>query len=125
MLDMDYFKEVNDTWGHQAGDSILKAFAEVLKKYFDSTGYVGRLGGDEFCVFISQYLLREALEQKMDRLMKELEEISPLSVSVSAGIEEAEADSFDYARCMNHADEALYESKRRGRGVYTFWKDIK
>lgn len=125
MLDMDYFKEVNDTWGHQAGDSILKAFAEVLKKYFASTGYVGRLGGDEFSVFISQCPLQEVLEQKMDRLMRELEEISPLSVSVSAGIEEAEADSFDYERCMSRADEALYESKRKGRGVYTFWKDIK
>ena len=54
-----------------------------------------------------------------------MEEISPLSVSVSAGIEEAEADSFDYERCMSRADEALYESKRKGRGVYTFWKDIK
>lgn len=122
MLDLDFFKHVNDTYGHQTGDAALMIFSAVMQDVFKDAMNV-RLGGDEFLMVSEFKGNREQVEDKVAEFMERLlnyyqldPELQKLSVSAGIAFSEKEADSLDLL--MQHADLALYQAKVAGRGCY-------
>ena len=123
IFDFDNFKYVNDTFGHQVGDEVLKAFASILRRAFRTQDLIGRVGGDEFMVYMPD--LTEEFLSRSDRISQEiLDELKALEVgpaahfSCSIGIGTDNTD-YDFQRLYNLADGALYESKEKGKACYT------
>ena len=122
-LDVDRFKQVNDTFGHPTGDKVLRRFAQVLEDSVADCGIVGRVGGDEFAVLISRELERAELEKMLSRFLRDITEISPdISVGSSIG-----AYHFlfphDITELLTETDAALYEAKESGRGCFVIHED--
>ncbi|MEL6169234.1 MAG: GGDEF domain-containing protein [Pseudomonadota bacterium] len=125
IVDLDYFKAVNDTMGHAAGDHVLQRVARILIEETRDTDGVGRLGGDEFVVVLDRISDRERLAAVGNRVIARLEEPIPFQdqvcrISGSIGV----AISSDYANdepdaVLEAADRALYASKNGGRGRVT------
>ncbi|MFI0397006.1 diguanylate cyclase domain-containing protein [Paracoccus jiaweipingae] len=121
-LDLDLFKQVNDTFGHAAGDSVLRHVAGILRHALRSVDTVARIGGDEFTLILSGLCNRADLTRLSRRLIADIEKPIHLTegvcqISASLGI----AISTDYAmpdpqRMSADADAALYDAKRAGRG---------
>ena len=118
MLDIDHFKSVNDTYGHDAGDEVLKAVTQLMKQHFENTFTVARIGGEEFCIFLDDTDIIRA-ETQLDEFRSELAELKihtgelDLSCTISIGLTiscEANLDAL-----INKADELLYEAKQQGR----------
>jgi diguanylate cyclase (GGDEF)-like protein/PAS domain S-box-containing protein len=121
VLDLDRFKEVNDSNGHAAGDAVLQTIAEVLRKRLRTTDLVARVGGDEFALLIGHVDGPEAL-QTVDELLGQIRDrIATMAgaaarVTVSAGIATFDRDHpTTVAQIMEAADAALYDAKRSGR----------
>ncbi|MEM9713851.1 MAG: EAL domain-containing protein [Actinomycetota bacterium] len=121
MLDMDYFKSINDLLGHQAGDRCLTAFAQRLGQVVRSGDTVARLGGDEFLVILEGIASEDDLEPILQRLHRAV--CGPLSltgreIELRASLGYAVADRHDLTaeEVLGRADRALYDVKRRGRG---------
>lgn len=122
-LDVDHFKEINDTWGHAAGDEVLKRFAGVLDGLFKEMGAVGRVGGDEFSAIIEKGLPREELERLLERFLTEIAGILPdRRVSSSIGACRF-AFPMDVTELLTRTDRALYQAKENGRGRYVIWDE--
>ena len=128
MLDMDKFKEVNDTKGHRFGDALLKAFAHRIKDVMRRSDYVARYGGDEFFMIVANYHDTEELKQLMQRKQQALSEPYHFefdgqdiaqSVSVSVGAMEWEP-GLSAEAMLERADQAMYRSKRKQTGSVTF-----
>lgn len=118
-IDVDDFKQVNDSWGHEAGDRILIEVAAVLQSAVRSTDAVGRLGGDEFAVLIDgadtvrcAAVARQIIE-KIKRL--EVEEHTPAHIGASVGVAQWPADAVDVDGLIRVADHAMYRAKRLGK----------
>ena len=124
MLDVDNFKTINDTYGHETGDKVLKKLVQVLKKNFRSDDYICRLGGDEFVVFMvhSDEMQRKLIEMKLEKINQELSNADDgvPSVSVSVGIVHGTQAS-DVETLLSKGDEAMYKSKERGKHTFTFY----
>lgn len=121
LLDVDHFKRINDTYGHAAGDSVLRAIAEVLRTSTRESDVAARLGGDEFIVLLPHASLEQA-RACAAKLLDRLRQLEPtcqgwtLPVSVSIGVA-AYPEHGDVAETLvTNADEALYAAKRSGRG---------
>jgi diguanylate cyclase (GGDEF)-like protein len=119
--DLDCFKEINDTYGHEAGDTVLRTFADTLRKLTRISDMCGRLGGDEFLIVIS-HVSATNIEVAINRFRELFGSLSfPFagqSVKISAtfgvaGCESGKAQDFDVL--VRKADEMLYEAKRAGR----------
>ena len=125
MIDADDFKTVNDTYGHETGDKVLKKIVHVLKSNFRFDDYVCRLGGDEFAVLMehSNVTQREMLAKKLEKIDQELShaEDGVPSVSISVGIVHG-SQANDIEALMNKADEAMYKSKKQGKHTFTFYE---
>ena len=123
LFDLDNFKEINDTYGHEVGDKVLIKLVNILKLNFRSDDYVCRIGGDEFVVFMVHAAKpqQRLIEQKIDGINKELAEtedgLPPASVSV--GIVHG-SDSSDAEDLFRKTDEALYRAKQNGKRTYSF-----
>lgn len=122
IFDFDNFKYVNDTFGHQIGDEVLKAFSSILRRAFRTQDIIGRIGGDEFMVYMPD--LTEEFLSRSDRISQEiLNELKALEVgpaarfSCSIGIGTDNTD-YDFQRLYNLADGALYQSKENGKACY-------
>jgi len=121
MLDLDHFKEMNDTHGHLAGDSILKKIAKSLKDFFDLPGnIVSRYGGEEFCVVLPYANKQEALRlaQSFRASMAEKEiaiRRQKVKVTVSIGVASYPDDVLIFEDLIRRSDEALLQAKRGGR----------
>jgi diguanylate cyclase (GGDEF)-like protein len=119
MLDLDYFKKVNDTYGHAAGDQVLKAFAQVAQQGLRKIDYFGRYGGEEFMLIMSDTRL-DGAKATAERLRANVENvrfnaIDPnLIQTVSIGIAEFQRDE-TIAHVQLRADKAMYKAKARGR----------
>ena len=118
MLDVDNFKTINDTCGHEIGDRVLVRLARVLKKHFRSEDYVCRIGGDEFVVFMvnttkEQYDLVASKIEDIRRELFESDDGLP-SVMISAGIAHG-SDFPDTTAWFEEADAAMYRAKQRGK----------
>lgn len=129
MIDLDHFKEVNDTFGHAAGDMVLEEVGGKLNNTFKGRDIVGRMGGDEFLVFMTDIRGSEdavGISQKLNKLLTRPINNSQGTVTVTAsiGISILDNDSLDYATLFSMADKALYVTKEKGRNGRTLYSDI-
>ncbi|MAI32712.1 MAG: diguanylate cyclase [Rhodopirellula sp.] len=119
MIDIDHFKMVNDTYGHNSGDQVLRQVAQELRKIFKNRGMVCRYGGEEFCAVLPQYGLEEviALAEETRTAITELRLLNPaaLRLTVSIGVSELRFRPADTQELIHQADKALYVAKREGR----------
>ncbi|MDQ7779135.1 MAG: sensor domain-containing diguanylate cyclase [Planctomycetota bacterium] len=121
MVDIDHFKQVNDTHGHQTGDIVLKAVAGVLKKASRLSDSVYRYGGEEMGILMPESSVREA-EMTAERLRKKVEskkmtgsDKEEVRVTISIGVATFMPGMTGFQQIVEHADKALYEAKRTGR----------
>jgi diguanylate cyclase (GGDEF)-like protein len=120
MLDIDRFKSINDTYGHDVGDEVIKATAASLRTHKRSSDIVGRLGGEEFAMILLEATLDSAVAagERLRQLVAESiitagEHRIPITISVGASVSRAETSSID--ELLKQADIALYEAKHSGR----------
>lgn len=117
MIDIDYFKEINDTYGHETGDKVLKIFAKTLKKSIRQEDILGRLGGEEFVIAFPNTNIEQALSAA-ERIRQKIEKmkIKAINGNITASFGITELLSTDDERSiLKRADDALYEAKRHGR----------
>ena len=122
LCDLDFFKQANDTYGHQFGDRVLKHFAERLQESVRGEDVVARVGGDEFLLCMECPVDPRPL---IDRIHRSLEgDFEGFPLSVSMGVAIAGSDVRDYDELFRRADVALYHKKRGGRSGYVFYSDL-
>ena len=120
LFDLDSFKSINDTYGHQAGDDVLTAFSQLSISMLRPTDLFGRIGGDEFASLLPGTEQQDAL-WLAERLRSAFEGTShtvggrTLTATVSAGIAVSDNASVDLSALQKEADQALYRAKARGR----------
>lgn len=120
MLDVDYFKQVNDTYGHAAGDDVLVTLADILKKQAREVDILGRLGGEEFALVLPETSLADAIAMA-ERLRTEIENTtvcsakSDIRTTASFGISALTSQQASLEHLINEADDVLYQAKRKGR----------
>jgi two-component system cell cycle response regulator len=125
MLDLDFFKRVNDTYGHATGDAVLKAFAEVVRNNSRAIDVPARLGGEEFAILLTganktdAMTVAERLRQQVATILID-HKIGPVRVTVSIGAAALSAGDMNAEMVLHRADAALYEAKDRGRNQ-TYW----
>lgn len=125
MVDIDNFKLVNDTKGHLAGDAVLVRLARQLSRTFRSDDIVGRVGGDEFHIFMRNIAKVEDIHEKVQELCTKVRELFARSelgpcISISVGITWVEYP-VAYSALFRQADVALYRAKARGKNCYEFF----
>ncbi len=126
-IDLDFFKQVNDTLGHAAGDHVLQQVARILVEETRREDTVARVGGDEFVVVFDNLTDRPRLRRIAQRLIERLEKPMrfqgrPCTISASIGIAlSAEQPGCAPADLLHHADLALYAAKRAGRAALRFY----
>lgn len=126
MLDIDKFKNVNDTYGHRKGDDILTEIGSLLNDSVRSTDYVGRYGGEEFIILLpetdaqSAYKVAEKIRKHVEN-RKMLGE--DMSLTVSLGVSTYPKDGANEEELIERADQALYYSKNNGRNKVTSWDE--
>lgn len=130
MLDLDYFKMVNDTYGHDAGDAVLKALAKVLKQSVRASDIVIRYGGEEFMILL-QNSSGEASEKVAEKIRASVEAMkipvagTTLQKTISIGIADFPIDSETFWQAVKYADVALYQAKESGRNRWLrFTRDM-
>lgn len=120
MMDIDYFKRVNDNYGHAMGDEVIKFVADILKKRLREYDLVGRLGGEEFCMMLvdcDENLALCIAQRVCDEVAgREISfEGKTISITLSIGISQLQEDDTEIERVISRADKALYEAKNNGR----------
>jgi diguanylate cyclase (GGDEF)-like protein len=125
-LDLDGFKPVNDTFGHPKGDAVLRAVAKRLVDEVASDGHVGRMGGDEFAIVISDGQSRKKVEQLADRIIAAIKEPylidqTEIRIGVSIGCAFGPIDGATVDDLILKADLALYQAKDAGRGCARYF----
>lgn len=129
MIDLDCFKRINDTFGHAEGDRVIRATADILKAAFRKEDIVGRIGGDEFCVFYTGSNRASVLANKGQQICEAVRTILPArgdgpGTSVSIGIARRIGNE-DFEELYQKADRALYVRKaEQGRDGFTFYESI-
>lgn len=117
VLDIDFFKRINDTHGHDVGDLAIVAVAQTIQKGFRTSDIVARMGGEEFCVLAvnnnAPIETMNRIRQQIENLPIPISDTETLHMTVSIGITDTIADSLD--AMINKADEALYKAKQSGR----------
>lgn len=127
MMDIDDFKDINDTYGHMTGDDVIAKAAEVLKTYVGERGYVGRFGGDEFFVITDKIPDEEGLTYLLKTVRKNMnwdcEKIAPgANVTTSMGIACYPSDGKTYDELLMIADKCLYLAKAKGKNRYIIYR---
>lgn len=125
MLDLDYFKSINDTFGHDAGDKYLQSFSSVMKSMPQEHFLTARRSGDEFCMMIFDCADREDIITFMDEFYNilnqnsvKLSETEFRTISASGGFAWTEDSNISVYELLSQADEALYEVKKSTKGIY-------
>ena len=127
LLDLDHFKNVNDTLGHPAGDKLLKAVTERLRKLVRETDTIARMGGDEFAILqaaIPQPADASVLARRVIEVVSEPYEIDghQVIIGTSVGIAVGPTDGATPDQLIRNADLALYRAKGDGRGAFCFFE---
>lgn len=126
MADLDFFKKINDQYGHNAGDIVLQGFAEILRRNTRSSDICGRVGGEEFLLALT-HVERKDVGGVIERIRKALEEQEfsfqgkILHATASFGVAGFQGEKLaDFASLLARADAALYSAKRKGRNNVEF-----
>lgn len=121
MLDIDHFKEVNDTYGHQVGDTVLQSFAGLAEHAIRKTDDIARYGGEEFIIILPETVLTEA-EELAERLRRQVAELvitiedgRTIGITVSIGVANFPQHARTWQELVNAADQAMYAAKQAGR----------
>ncbi len=127
-LDLDHFKSVNDSLGHNIGDDLLKRIAGIVNNILRPSDYVARVGGDEFVVILQEYNSLRELTTIVDRVQNTLKntivvQSHPINISSSVGIAFYPKDGEDIVTLMKNSDIAMYEAKKNGRSQYHFFTE--
>lgn len=125
-LDLDHFKSINDSLGHNVGDELLKNVASVIQKVVRPSDIVARIGGDEFVIVLQDYSSYLELSNIVERIQKQLTrpwliQNHPIHISSSVGIAMYPNDGADLVTLMKHSDIAMYQAKKQGRAQYQFF----
>jgi len=125
MLDLDYFKDINDTYGHDVGDRYLQSFSAVMASMPEEHFLTARRSGDEFCMFIFDCRSSDDIASYMDGFYEQLgrnqvalSRTQTGTISASSGFAWTDNKNTDISELLNRADEALYEVKRETKGTY-------
>lgn len=128
MFDIDHFKKVNDSYGHPAGDAVIRNTSYVIKNTIRQTDIAGRYGGEEFAVILpnsdahTAHYLAERLRKKIEA-QSVIHDAQVLHYTVSLGVAELSTDMSSYQQWLEASDSALYESKEDGRNCSTIYKN--
>ncbi len=141
-IDLDNFKNINDTFGHEAGDLIISKFSSLLRKIFRGVDFISRFGGDEFIILLPNATSEEAKNaaerlksalEKADFFIPEIEKLLSRKIEIPAskkiGFSMGIASNFDQEnaadleKTLSNADHALYQSKENGKNLITVWKE--
>lgn len=120
MIDIDHFKAVNDTWGHEAGNTTLQSVGRIIAEMLRETDVIGRIGGEEFAVILPETAVREGtslaerLREAIERSVIETPQ-GPINVTISVGIAALDTHSETLERVVANADAAMYLAKNAGR----------
>lgn len=123
MLDLDYFKKINDFNGHHVGDLVLQAVAKLLQESFRKEDVVARMGGEEFVILME--LTLEDARDKTEQVRYKLQELKPIGIRVtgSFGVVAASVNKADFSHLLVLADEAVYKAKADGRNRVVCYQD--
>ena len=130
LIDLDRFKDVNDTLGHLVGDALIRSAADVLRETVGDEGTVARLGGDEFVVLISEFVHRQEVALLAARVAQALHRTDLVpnidtQVSASIGVALFPEHGRDMSTLLKNADAAMYQAKRDGRNQFSFFNPIR
>lgn len=123
-VDLDHFKSINDTYGHAAGDVVLKAVAACLKSGIRGSDALGRIGGEEFSIFLSNtglgsaLAVGEALRRAVEELLPQIDG-KPLKITASIGVAADQDSGHSMFEIQQEADQAMYRAKQGGRNRVT------
>ncbi len=134
MVDVDYFKKINDTYGHIAGDCVLKGLAQLITAELREYDIASRYGGEEFCIllpstvieeasFVAQRLRKSTQEHNFDITEAKIPGVETLKITVSIGVSQFEKSMNEPVDLYNKADAALYEAKNSGRNRVVVFKE--
>ena len=121
MLDIDFFKKVNDMYGHSVGDDVIKRLSDILMQYTRGSDVVARFGGEEFVIFLPNtdlkgaYNIASKLRKAVEDEVIKIDDINVLSFTISLGVDEVLYDDENIEKSLNRADIALYKAKENGR----------
>ncbi|BBH33931.1 diguanylate cyclase [Pseudomonas bijieensis] len=129
MLDIDHFKRVNDTYGHQAGDKVIEQVARLLREHARDSDVVGRYGGEEFGVVLSDTdsTGAQTFAERMRHSVEALEVVyndQRIRFTISLGVADLSQPSNSHADLIAWADQALYTSKKTGRNRVTVYEQV-
>lgn len=126
MFDIDHFKNVNDTFGHQAGDEVIRQTSRTLRRTIRKTDIAGRYGGEEFGVILvdtdseNAFILAERLRNRIEALVVTHEK-QKIRYTISLGLSQLDETIADYKHWLERADQSLYYSKEHGRNQSTLY----
>lgn len=121
MIDFDHFKEVNDTYGHDAGDRVLRHFAEIARECLRESDSLGRLGGEEFAVLLPDtplagaLTLAERLRMAVEAAETRCDDRLSIRITLSIGLCQLSRDDHTASDALRRVDKALYRAKALGR----------
>ena len=122
IADIDYFKKINDSFGHDSGDLVLRKIAHILEHKLRVTDYIGRYGGEEFLILLPN-TPKENCHTALERVREKIENSNmihaELKTTISIGVAKAKPDD-THETIFKRADEALYKAKKRGRNRIVF-----
>jgi diguanylate cyclase (GGDEF)-like protein len=127
MFDIDHFKKVNDTYGHQAGDEVIRVTSQALRDTLRETDIAGRYGGEEFGVLLvdtnaqDAFTFAERLREKIAAITVRYESLE-IRYTISIGVAEISSDLNAHTEWLEHSDVALYHCKRNGRNCSTVYQ---
>ena len=119
VIDMDYFKNANDAYGHMFGDEVLKFLSQKLRDSVRDTDIVARVGGDEFVICMECDIDPEPLVKRVYNFITG-DKYEDFPISISMGVVSVPGEFANYDDMFKAADAALYDMKRAGRGGYVF-----
>lgn len=122
IIDLDFFKKINDLYGHPAGDEVLKVIADILEHSISSPNFVARLGGEEFCILFLEKTQNEVIDicekirQTVEQTKIKVNNSALIHTTLSTGLYYHEGDrQTTFSQIYQHADQALYLAKKQGR----------
>lgn len=123
VLDIDYFKSINDTLGHHEGNRILQKMGKLLLNNFRKDDIPARIGGDEFSIYVDRFTMKEQVIEKCHELIESMNEaVDDVPISISIGLVFIKEED-NYQTAFKHADEALYKAKRSGRARIAIYEE--